>query len=54
MKLNLGIKDKLIRKVNRQLELEGGRVSYNRVHKNKKAYDRKENKHFVKKVLVDS
>jgi len=33
--------EKLIRKVNRQLELESGRVSYNRTHKNKKAYSRK-------------
>jgi hypothetical protein len=32
--------DKLLRKVNRQLELECGRVSYNRVHKSKKAYNR--------------
>jgi hypothetical protein len=36
--------DKLLRKVNRQLELEGGRISYNRVHKSKKAYDRQRDK----------
>lgn len=53
MKLNKDIQDKLLRKVNRQLELEAGRVSYNRVHKNKKAYDRKENKKFIKINLVD-
>lgn len=29
------------KKVNRQLELEVGRVSYNRVHKSKKTYSRK-------------
>jgi hypothetical protein len=52
MKLTKEI-DKLTRKVNRQLELEAGRISYNRVHKNKKAYDRKENKKFSKINLVD-
>jgi len=31
----------IIRKVNRQLELDAGRVSYNRVHKSKKTYNRK-------------
>jgi hypothetical protein len=31
----------IIRKVNRQLELDNGRVSYNRVHKSKKTYNRK-------------
>lgn len=40
MKLAKDIQEKLSRKVNRQLELESGRLSYNRVHKNKKAYDR--------------
>ena len=45
--------DKLLRKVNRQLELEAGRVSYNRVHKSKKQYDRKKNKKFIQKNLVD-
>ena len=52
MKLTKEI-DKLTRKVNRQLELEAGRISYNRVHKNKKASDRKENKKFSKINLVD-
>lgn len=36
----------LSRKVNRQLELEAGRVSYNRVHVSKKQYNRKK----VKKI----
>jgi hypothetical protein len=37
--------EKLTRKVNRELELAGGnRVSYNRVHKSKKSYDRKRDK----------
>ena len=54
MKLNKDIQDKPTRKINRQLELEAGRVSYNRVFKNKKAYDRKENKKFTKKYLVNS
>ena len=37
--------DKLGRKVMRELELAAGaRVPYNRVHKNKKAYDRKRDK----------
>ena len=37
--------DKLNRKVNRELEIAGGlRIAYNRVHKNKKAYDRKRDK----------
>ena len=41
MKLNSNTLNKLKRKVARQQELEAGRVSYNRVHKNKKAYNRK-------------
>lgn len=44
MKFNQDIQNKLSRKVNRQLELEAGRVSFNRVHKDKKAYDRKRDK----------
>lgn len=40
MKLNKDIVTNLSRKVSRQLELEAGRVSYNRAHKNKKAYSR--------------
>ena len=44
--------DIIIRKVNRQLELDAGRVSYNRVHKNKKAYDRKKDKKKFEKYLV--
>ena len=44
MKLNKDIQDKLSRKVNRQLELEAGRLSYNRVHKDKKKYDRQRDK----------
>lgn len=50
MKLNKDIQDKLTRKVNRQLELEAGRVSYNRVHKDKKKYDRKRDKKFFEKI----
>lgn len=39
--------DKLSRKVNRELEISSGnRISYNRVHRNKKAYDRKRDKKF--------
>lgn len=39
--------DKLSRKVNREIELScGSRLSYNRVHKNKKSYDRKRDKKF--------
>ena len=45
--------DNIIRKVNRQLELDAGRVSYNRVHKVKKKYDRKKNKKIIQKNLVD-
>jgi len=44
--------DNIIRKVNRQLELDAGRVSYNRVHKNKKAYDRKKIKKSLKKIWI--
>jgi hypothetical protein len=40
----------IIRKVNRQLELEAGRVSYNRVHNSKKTYSRKKNK----KIIAES
>ena len=50
MKMNT---ENIIRKVNRQLELEAGRVSYNRVHKSKKQYDRKKNKKIIKINLVD-
>jgi hypothetical protein len=50
MKMNT---ENIIRKVNRQLELEAGRISYNRVHKSKKQYDRKKNKKFIQKNLVD-
>ena len=49
MKLNKDIQDKLSRKVNRELELQSGRVSYNRVHKDKKKYDRKRDKKFFEK-----
>ena len=42
MKLTSKTKEKLSRKVNRDIELEmGNRVAFNRVHKSKKAYDRK-------------
>lgn len=44
--------EKLSRKVNRQLELEAGRVSYNRIHKDKTKYDRNKNKIILKKNLV--
>lgn len=38
---------KLNRKLSRNEEIAAGsRVSYNRVYKNKKAYDRKQNKRF--------
>jgi preprotein translocase subunit Sss1 len=50
MKMNT---DKLLRKVNRQLELEAGRVSYNRVHKSKKTYSRKKYSKISKINLVD-
>ncbi len=53
MKPDKDIVNNLSRKVNRQLELEAGRLCYNRIHKNKKAYDRKENKKFIKINLVD-
>lgn len=51
MKLNKDIQNILSRKVNRQLELEAGRLSYNRVHKDKKKYDRKRNKKKFEKTL---
>jgi len=41
--------EKIQRKVNRNLELEQGRQSYNRVHKSKVAYKREK----YKKVMVD-
>jgi hypothetical protein len=44
MKLKKDIIDKISRKVSRQIEMEAGRISYNRVHKNKKAYNRKRDK----------
>ena len=44
MKMNT---ENIIRKVNRQLELDAGRVSYNRVHKSKKTYSRKKNKKII-------
>ena len=53
MKLTKNHINKLSRKVNRQLELESGRVSYNRVHKSKKAYDRKKNKNIIQKNLAE-
>ena len=45
--------EKLSRKISRQLELEAGRVSYNRIHKDKTKYDRNQNKKILKKSLVD-
>lgn len=50
MKMNT---DNIIRKVNRQLELDAGRLSYNRVHKSKKSYCRKKDKRKLEKYLVD-
>ena len=45
MRLDTSIITQLQRKVSRQLELDlGQRVSRHRVHKNKKAYDRKRDK----------
>jgi len=41
MKLSKEHINKLNRKVSRQMELEDGRISYNRIHKDKKKYDRK-------------
>jgi len=41
--------EKIQRKVNRNLELEQGRQSYNRVHKSKVAYKREK----YKKAMVD-
>jgi hypothetical protein len=49
MKQNKDIQTILTRKINRQLELEAGRVSYNRIHKNKKLYNRKRDKKMVEK-----
>lgn len=49
MKMNT---DNIIRKINRQLELEAGRVSYNRAHKSKKLYDRKKYSKISKIDLV--
>ena len=53
MKLKKEIQDKLSRKINRQLELESGRVSYNRVFKDKTKYDRKTNKKIIQNNLAD-
>lgn len=41
MKLAKNTLDKLSRKVNRELELQSGRVSYNRIHSDKTKYNRK-------------
>lgn len=41
MKVNV---NKIVRRVNRQLELEAGRVSYNRIHVDKTKYNRKAEK----------
>lgn len=51
MKLSQNQIDQLTRKVSRQMELEQGRLSFNRVHKNKKAYDRKKDKKKFEKIL---
>jgi hypothetical protein len=50
-KMKVGKKEinRLQRKVNRNLELEQGRQSYNRVHKSKVAYKREK----YKKVMAD-
>lgn len=53
MKLSKEIQDKLSRKVNRQLEMESGRISYNRVHKDRTKYDRKINKKIIQKSLLE-
>ena len=53
MKLDKDILDKLSRKVNRQLEMEAGRISYNRVHKDRTKYDRKKNKKIIEKSLSE-
>lgn len=53
MKLNKDILNKLSRKVNRQLEMESGRISYNRVHKDRTKYDRKLNKKIIEKNLLE-
>jgi hypothetical protein len=39
----------IVRKVNRELELDAGRISYNRIHKDKKKYDRQRDKKFFEK-----
>jgi hypothetical protein len=53
MKLTKKHINKISRKVNRQLELEAGRVSYGRVHKDRTKYDRKQNKKIIQKNLAD-
>jgi hypothetical protein len=53
MKLNKDILDKISRKVNRDIELCSGRISYNRLHKDKRMYDRKKNKKIIAKCLAD-
>lgn len=53
MKLNKDILDKLSRKVNRDIELSSGRISYNRIHKDKRMYDRKKNKKIIAKCFAD-
>ena len=53
MKLDKDILNKLSRKVNRDIELCSGRISYNRIHKDKRMYDRKKNKKFIAKCLAD-
>ena len=50
MKLNT---KNISRKINRQLELQEGRLSYNRIHKSKKSYNRKKNKIIIEKNLLD-
>ncbi len=41
MKISKNKIDKITRKLSRQMELESGRMSFNRVHKSKKVYSRK-------------
>ena len=46
MTLDETIQNKLSRKVNRQIELEAGRISFNRIHKDKKKDSKYQRKNF--------
>jgi hypothetical protein len=44
--------DKLVKKTNRNLELATGRINYNRLHKDKTIYSRKNNLKIIQNNLV--